>query len=50
MDKRASFEDWWVARGSSLYPQSAKEGLWIVFADGWYRGQKAYKAEQETGR
>lgn len=41
MSAKESFEDWWESKGRNLYPPSAKAGIWIAFADGWYRGQKS---------
>lgn len=38
--QRQSFEGWWTKRGEALYPASAKEGLWVVFSDAWYRADK----------
>jgi hypothetical protein len=47
MHRNTSFEDWW-SKKSHLLPANLKDMFGIAFKDGWYRAEKAMKANSEV--
>lgn len=42
MDVKTSFEEWWERKQThQLFPVGMKPTLYLAFADGWHRANKA---------